>query len=647
LKPTLFDFKNQTNNRIMKLLFSSFFIFFIFFANAQVGIGTTSPAATLDITASPTTGTTVEGVLIPRVTRQRAKDMGTNPSISTLIYVNTLDGVANLTAVNITSVGFYFFNGTVWEKLASGAINGWMTTGNAGLSGTTNFMGTTDNVDVAFRRNNTAAGKIGATSTSFGVGALNSGVTSNSAAFGTNALQVNTGDNNVAVGNGTLAANTTGIQNTGVGNAALAANRGSASTGIGYRALASNTTGNNGTAVGFEALSRNTTASNNTAVGFQTLTNNTTGLQNTSTGFQASYLISTGSRNTSVGYSALAGNSIGNENTAIGNYALGRNTGSGNTAIGHESMFGSGAAFNNSTAVGWHALFNNSASNNTAVGYNALQGNQNATGNTAVGSQSLNNNSSGTNNTAVGTESGFGATSSNNTFIGHHSGRFSTGANNTAIGSNTLIANSPSANNVAIGYGALSANAVGSGNVALGYQAGSAETSSNKLYIENSNADANGALIYGEFDTNIVRVNGTLQVNNPLVAGYAFPTVRGTNGYVLQTNGAGATSWAPIPVNTVNPFTTTGGATGIYNVSLSHYTVRVYNDVSEVRLPTAVGNTGKVFIIIGSNGIGTKILSTAGGGIYDDVTNATITTISTNERYMVQSDGTGWLVIGR
>jgi hypothetical protein len=680
LKPTLFDFKNQTNNRIMKLLFSSFFIFFIFFANAQVGIGTTSPAATLDITASPTTGTTVEGVLIPRVTRQRAKDMGTNPSISTLIYVTTLDGVANLTAVNITSVGFYFFNGTVWEKLASGAINGWMTTGNAGLSGTTNFMGTTDNVDVAFRRNNTAAGKIGATSTSFGVGALNSGVTSNSAAFGTNALQVNTGDNNVAVGNGTLAANTTGIQNTGVGNAALAANRGSASTGIGYRALASNTTGNNGTAVGFEALSRNTTASNNTAVGFQTLTNNTTGLQNTSTGFQASYLISTGSRNTSVGYSALAGNSIGNENTAIGNYALGRNTGSGNTAIGHESMFGSGSAFNNSTAVGWHALFNNSANDNTAVGYNALQGNLGASGNTGIGKGVLNNNSSGNNNTAVGFEAGFAVTSSNNTFIGYTSGQYSGGSNNTALGANTLKANYATANNVAIGYnalavssannntavgysassgntsgttntaigyGALSANAVGSGNVALGYQAGSAETSSNKLYIENSNADANGALIYGEFDANIVRVNGTLQVNNPLVAGYAFPTVRGTNGYVLQTNGAGATSWAPIPVNTVNPFTTTGASTGIYNVSLSHYTVRVYNDVSEVRLPTAVGNAGKVFIIIGSNGIGTKILSTAGGGIYDDVTNATITTISTNERYMVQSDGTGWLVIGR
>lgn len=539
---------------------------------AQVGIGTSLPAATLDVTAANLTGTTVDGLLIPRVSRLRAQTMAGTPT-STVLYVNDIsNGTATGTTVNVTAVGFYFFNGTVWERLGSGATNAWNVIGNSGLSGTTNFLGTTDNVDLAFRRNNAAAGKIGATSTAFGVNALNAGVATNNAAFGTNALALSTGADNVAVGNGTLSANTTGIQNTAIGNTALAANTGSASTAVGFQALNANTLGSNGTAVGFQALARNTTASNNTGIGFQALTNNTIGTANTAVGFQSGTALTNGNRNTSVGYGSLAGNSTGNENTAIGNNALGRNTGSSNTAIGHEAMFGSGAAFTNSTAIGWHALFGNSGNNNTAVGYNALQGNAAATGNTAIGTSALNNetgasntalgfaagfeNATGTNNTYLGFESGRYNTfsASNNAFMGYQAGLYSSGSFNTAIGSNTLKANAATANNVAIGYNALTTN-TGTGNVAIGYSAASAETGSNKLYIENSNGNADNALVYGEFDTNIVRVNGTLQISNPATAnGYALPIVRGTNGQVLQTNGAGATSWVtPATVTETDP----------------------------------------------------------------------------------------------
>jgi trimeric autotransporter adhesin len=537
-------------------------LFFLFSAAAlaQVGVGTTTPEATLDVTATSLSGTTVDGLLVPRVSRLRAQTMTGTPT-STLIYVNDIStGTALGTTVNVTAVGFYFFNGSVWEKLGSGATNAWNVIGNSGLSGTTNFLGTTDAVDLAFRRNNAASGKIGATSTSFGVNALNAGVATNNAAFGTNALALSTGTDNVAFGNGTLAVTATGFQNTGVGNAALALN-----------------TGNANTAVGFQALNKNT-ASNNTAVGFQALFNSTTATQNTAVGFQA-LNVATGSRSTAMGFQALALNVSGNENTAFGNYALGRNTGSGNTAVGHEAMFGSGTGFTNSTAVGWHALFNNSGNSNTAVGYNALQGNLSTTGNSAVGAYALNNNV-GSNNTALGMNAGYEhmngdantyvgyeagryssgtASTSNNAFFGYQAGHFTQGSFNTAIGSNTLKANAATANNVAIGYNALTVNSgttnvavgsnalstnTGSGSVAIGYNAGAAETGSNKLYIDNSNADASNALIYGEFNTNIARVNGTLQINNPAnTNGYALPNVRGTNGQILQTNGAGATTW--------------------------------------------------------------------------------------------------------
>ena len=127
-----------------------------------------------------------------------------------------------------------------------------------------------------------------------------------------------------------------------------------------------------------------------------------------------------------------------------------------------------------------------------------------------------------------------------------------------------------------------------------------------------------------------------------------FQMTTGANpNYFLQSDATGNASWATIPVNTVKPITSTGAASGIYTISLTEYTIRVFNAISDVRLPNAVTNTGKVYIIIGSNLISSKILSTSGGVIYDDVTNATITTINANERIMVQSDGTDWIVIGR
>jgi hypothetical protein len=536
---------------------------------AQVGIGTTVPAATLDITATNLSGATVDGLLIPRVSRLRAQTMAGTPT-STVLYVNdVVSGSATGTTVNVTAVGFYYFDGTVWVKLGSGATNAWNVTGNSGLSAATNFVGTTDGVDLAFRRNNAASGKIGATSTSFGVNALTAGAATNNAAFGTNALALSTGTDNVAVGNGTLPLNTTGIQNTAVGNAALATNTGNANTAVGNQALNLNAATSNNTAVGFQAMKANT-ASNNTGIGFQALSTNTVGVQNTSVGFQSATAILNGNRNTAMGYIALGGNIAGNENTAIGNYALGRTTGSGNTAMGHEAEFGSGAAFTNTTAIGWHALFSNSGSNNTALGYNALQGNLTAVGNTAVGSAALNN-ETGANNTALGTNAGFeNATGTNNTYVGFEAGRFNTfaannnvlmgyqaglfatGSFNVAIGSNTLKANAATANNVAIGYNALTVN-TGTGNVAIGYNAGAAETGSSKLYIENSNGDQSNALIYGDFNTNIARVNGTFQINNPANAnGYAMPNVRGTNGQVLQTDGAGATSWVTNSATTLS-----------------------------------------------------------------------------------------------
>lgn len=86
---------------------------------SQVGVNTTTPAATFDITAKNATGasTNVDGVLITRVDRQRVQSM-TGVPVSTLVYVNSVaTGTQTGTAVNINTVGYYYYDGTAWVKL--------------------------------------------------------------------------------------------------------------------------------------------------------------------------------------------------------------------------------------------------------------------------------------------------------------------------------------------------------------------------------------------------------------------------------------------------------------------------------------------------------------------------------------------------
>lgn len=89
--------------------------------NAQIGINNPTPTSTLDVTAKNPTGTatTVDGITIPRIDRQRAQNMTGTPT-STMIYVSSIaTGTQTGTAINIDSEGFYFYNGTAWTKVDS------------------------------------------------------------------------------------------------------------------------------------------------------------------------------------------------------------------------------------------------------------------------------------------------------------------------------------------------------------------------------------------------------------------------------------------------------------------------------------------------------------------------------------------------
>ncbi|MDQ1855229.1 hypothetical protein [Chryseobacterium sp. WLY505] len=74
-----------------KLLLTGLLTTFSLVVKSQVGINTATPTATLDVTAKNSTGTgsSVEGILVPRVDRQKAQSM-TGVPVSTLIYVNSI-----------------------------------------------------------------------------------------------------------------------------------------------------------------------------------------------------------------------------------------------------------------------------------------------------------------------------------------------------------------------------------------------------------------------------------------------------------------------------------------------------------------------------------------------------------------------------
>ncbi len=256
--------------------------------------------------------------------------------------------------------------------------------------------------------------------------------------------------------------------------------------------------------------------------------------------------------------SGLSDDGTDNRNTGLGYQSLKANVGGiYNSAIGHRALLNTTGNYN--SGFGGNALFSNTTGTlNTGVGVNSLYANTTGTRNLALGVNAMRYNTTGNYNTATGNRSLFNLTVGNkNNAIGYESMYSSTGAyRNTANGFRSLYSNLTGSFNTAIGYEA-GYNSLGAYNVFLGYNSGYFENGSNKLYIENRNANADNALIYGEFGTdntntgNILRTNSQFQIGNPALTGYAFPITDGTTGQVLQTNGSGAIAWAnPLTLGT-------------------------------------------------------------------------------------------------
>jgi len=194
----------------------------------------------------------------------------------------------------------------------------------------------------------------------------------------------------------------------------------------------------------------------------------------------------------------------GTSNTFIGRWAGNKNEdGNKSVFIGTSSGYGNVHRSYN-TFVGEDSGYNNQSDNNTFIGYRS--GNSNTTGgaNTFVGRDSGYHNTYGFDNIFVGRSSGYSNTDGyGNTFVGDESGYSNTTGNyNTFIGD---------------GAGMHAAADI-ERSVFLGFEAGDWATRSNTLYIANS--DTKTPLIYGEFDTRLVKIHGDLNTTGPVSAAF-------------------------------------------------------------------------------------------------------------------------------
>ncbi|MDV7697265.1 hypothetical protein N6B72_10070 [Chryseobacterium soli] len=95
----------------------------------RVGINTSTPAATLDVVATTTDATRPDALLVPRMTRAQlyAKDAAyLAAQDGALVFVNTIDGTATTKTANVTTAGFYYYDGR--------STNTWIAVGGGGAS---------------------------------------------------------------------------------------------------------------------------------------------------------------------------------------------------------------------------------------------------------------------------------------------------------------------------------------------------------------------------------------------------------------------------------------------------------------------------------------------------------------------------------
>ena len=109
----------------MKKILFLFFTILMVLAKAQyVGINTSTPKVTFDVTGIPADATKSDGIIAPRLSlaQVNAKNAVYGAAqTGVIVYVNNVTGATITATAQIQSIGYYYFDGTLWKPLESKA----------------------------------------------------------------------------------------------------------------------------------------------------------------------------------------------------------------------------------------------------------------------------------------------------------------------------------------------------------------------------------------------------------------------------------------------------------------------------------------------------------------------------------------------
>ncbi|MDD5750127.1 MAG: hypothetical protein PHU56_00545 [Candidatus Pacebacteria bacterium] len=536
----------------------------------RLGVGTTTPAAKLDVWGSFQVGTSTTPVLTPLfIANTGSATVGIGTSTPAAKF--SIAGSSGVNAFNVAS--------------SSGASMLMVDQyGNVGI-GTSSpgakleIAGNKDATEFVVRANSSQS------NTNPLIKLLSNG--------GTELLRIHSDNaNNLFVGTNTgRVNNVSGVGSQGLFNAFVGANAGF-----------SNTTGYQNSAMGANALYSNNTGYTNSAMGFNSLFFNTTGYQNAAMGANALYSNISGYTNTAVGSSALYLNTAGYGNSALGVSAmLSNTTGYDNLAAGNSALLSNTTGYSN-VALGSYALFGNLPTSKAITAFTDAGG-----GNTTVTSESHNLN----NGTIVQI---YGTTNYNGSY---------TISGVTADTFNIVKAfvaddatgwwgiDSEGRYNVALGGNAGRSNTTGSANTFIGYNAGYTGTSASLTNAAclgyECQVAASSALILGGTGVNAVKVGvGTTTPN-----------------YVLDILGASGTGSLHIASSSgssmlaVNEYGNVGIGTTTPSANFHVVGTATTNLFQVTR--TGVGTFGMLFDANAGNGVslrfsGTNFVRSSGNG---------------------------------
>jgi Chaperone of endosialidase len=353
-------------------------------------------------------------------------------------------------------------------------------------------------------------------------------------------------------------------------------------TMVGYKSGYNNRNGDNNVFLGKESGYYNSDGGNNLFMGYRSGYRNQVGEFNTYIGYQSGYYGGystadpsyntfigyqtgfnnrTGEYNTFLGYSAGFGISStgasGDKNVMIGYYAGKVNTADNNTFIGTESGYSNSSGYKN-VFLGYRAGYSNTTGfKNIFIGNNAGYANSGgdriicigdsagshnwADNNIFIGTGAGRANTSGGTNIFLGNDAGAGnETGQGNTYLGWGAGVNNDGDNNVMIGYWTGVLASNTSRNIFVGQGAGLTNN-GNDNIFMGYLTGNGsgdnciiignelQNSGDNLLVIEGLDDQASPLIWGNFDTDQLKFNGSVGIEHTPSTSYGLMVDGGTS----------------------------------------------------------------------------------------------------------------------